>query len=410
MANKKENRLIVGLDIGTSKVLTIVGQVNADNIIEVIGYGHHPSVGMRKGVVANIEATINAIQRSVEEAELMTGCHVISVFAGIAGAHIRSVNSSGAVRIAGGEVTQTDVDRVIEAAQALNIPKNEKILHIIPQEFIIDDQDGVRHPVGMTGVRLEVNLHIVMGSVSSEQNIIKCIHRCGLEVDEIILEQLASSASVLSEDEKELGVCLVDIGGGTTDIAVYVDGAIRHTAVIPVAGDQITNDIAVVLRTPKQSAHEIKHKYGVALTQLADSDQSVDVPTAGDRETRKLSQQTLSEIIEPRIEELYGLIREELVNHNLAPLIRSGIVLTGGSSKMLGMVELAEEVFHMPVRLGMPESVSGLSEVVKNPIYATGVGLVQFGHKELENLDVNTPKEVSEPLLSRLSLWFKNNF
>lgn len=410
MNNKKENKMIVGLDIGTSKVLTIVGQVNDDNEIEVVGYGHHPSTGMRKGVVANIDATVNAIQRSVEEAELMSGCQLISVYAGIAGAHIRSVNSSGAVRIAGSEVTQMDVDRAIEAAQALNVPKNEKILHVIPQEFIIDDQDGIRHPIGMVGVRLEVKLHIVMGSVSSEQNIIKCIHRCGLEVDDVILEQLASSASVLTADEKDLGVCLVDIGGGTTDIAVYVDGAIKHTAVIPIAGDQITSDIAVVLRTPKQAAHEIKHTHAVALTQLADPAQSVDVPTAGDRQTRKLSQQTLSEIIEPRIEELYGLIREELVKHDLAPLIRSGIVLTGGSSKMAGMVELAEEVFHMPVRLGMPEFVGGLSEVVKNPIYATGVGLVQFGYKEFENKQNSRSKGAEQPLLSQIAMWFRNHF
>jgi len=320
------------------------------------------------------------------------------------------MNSSGAVRIAGSEVTQADVERVTEAAQALSVPKNEKILHVIPQEYIIDDQDGIRDPIGMVGVRLEVKLHIVMGAVSSEQNIIKCIHRCGLEVDDIILEQLASSASVLTPDEKDLGVCLVDIGGGTTDIAVYIDGAIRHTAVIPIAGDQITSDIAVVLRTPKQSAHDIKHNHAVALTQLADPNQSVDVATAGDKQTRKLSQQTLSEIVEPRIEELYGLIREELMRNDLEPLIRSGIVLTGGSSKMLGMVELAEEVFHMPVRLGMPESVGGLSEVVKNPIYATGVGLVQFGHKELAGKKNSNSKNAEEPLLSRIVSWFRRHF
>jgi len=396
MNKKQENKMIVGLDIGTSKVLTIVGQVGDDGEIEVVGYGHHPSTGMHKGVVANIDETVNAIQRSIEEAELMSGCQLISVYAGIAGAHIRSMNSSGAVRIVGSEVTQADVDRVIEVAQAFEIPKNEKVLHVIPQEYIIDGQDGIKAPIGMVGIRLEVKLHLVMGAVSSEQNIIKCIHRCGLEVDDIILEQLASSASVLTQDEKDLGVCLVDIGGGTTDIAVYIGGSIKHTAVIPIAGDQITNDIAVVLRTPKQSAHEIKHTYAVALTQLADPNQSVAIPTAGDKQTRKLSQQTLAEIIEPRIEELYGLIKAELSKNGLDQLVRSGIVLTGGSSKMTGMVELAEEVFHMPVRLGMPESVGGLSEVVKNPIYATGVGLVQFGHKE------HTGKEKAERTAMKL--------
>ncbi len=408
--NKKENELIVGLDIGTSKVLTIVGEVNADNEIEIIGYGHHPATGMRKGVVANIESTVNAIQRSVEEAELMAGCQIMSVNAGIAGAHIKSFNSQGVVMVRDNEVDAADVERVIEAARAIAIPNDQRILHVMPQEFIIDGQDGIKEPVGMNGVRLEANLHIVTGAVSSAQNIVKCIHRCGLEVDDIILEQLASSASVLTEDEKELGVCLVDIGGGTTDIAVYLEGAIRHTAVIPIAGDQITNDIAVVFRTPKQAAEDLKKKYATALTNMADAGESIEVASVGDRDPRKLSKATLSEIVEPRIAELYDLINAELNRHNFSSMIRSGIVLTGGSSKMTGMVELAEEIFHMPVRLGVPESVGGLSEVVKNPIYATGVGLVQFGHANRSSEYMSKRTNQSSSVFKRMKSWFQGHF
>jgi len=411
MSKKPDSKLIVGLDIGTSKVLTIVGEVNADNEIEIIGYGHHIATGMRKGVVANIESTVNAIQRSVEEAELMAGCQIMSVYAGIAGAHIRSFNSHGVVMVRDNEVDETDVERVIEAARAIAIPNDQRILHVMPQEFIIDGQDGIKEPVGMNGVRLEANLHIVTGAVSSAQNIVKCIHRCGLEVDDIILEQLASSASVLTDDEKELGVCLVDIGGGTTDIAIYLEGSIRHTAVIPIAGDQITNDIAVVLRTPKSSAEELKKKYAVALTQLADPTESIEVPSVGERDPRKLSKQTLSEVVEPRIVELYELINAEISRHNFTPMIRSGIVLTGGSSKMTGMVDLAEEIFHMPVRLGMPEYVGGLSEVVKNPIYATGVGLVQFGHvNQGSSFSTVKKKTPGISIFERMKSWFQGHF
>lgn len=411
MSKKPDSKLIVGLDIGTSKVLTIVGEVNADNEIEIIGYGHHIATGMRKGVVANIESTVNAIQRSIEEAELMAGCQIMSVYAGIAGAHIRSFNSHGVVMVRDNEVDETDVERVIEAARAIAIPNDQRILHVMPQEFIIDAQDGIKEPIGMNGVRLEANLHIVTGAVSSAQNIVKCIHRCGLEVDDIILEQLASSASVLTDDEKELGVCLVDIGGGTTDIAIYVEGAIRHTAVIPIAGDQVTNDIAVVLRTPKTSAEELKKKYAVALTQLADPAESIEVPSVGEREPRKLSKQTLSEVVEPRIVELYELINAEISRHNFTPMIRSGIVLTGGSSKMIGMVDLAEEIFHMPVRLGMPEYVGGLSEVVKNPIYATGVGLVQFGHvNQGASFSTTKKKAAGISVFERMKSWFQGHF
>jgi len=371
MSKKDESKLIVGLDIGTSKVLAIVGEVNKENDVEIIGYGHHPATGMRKGVVANIEETVTAIQRAVEEAELMAGCQIYSVYAGIAGAHINSFNSTGVVAVRDSEVDDSDVDRVIESAKAVAIPNDQTILHVLPQEYIIDGQDGIRHPIGMSGVRLEANLHMVTASVSAQKNIEKCIRRCGLDVDDIILEQLASCESVLTDDEKELGVCLVDIGGGTTDIAVYSEGAVRHTAVIPVAGDQITNDIAIALRTPTHAAEELKKKYACALRQLAETDESIEVQSVGERPTRKLSKQTLAEVVEPRIEELFELIKIDLRRNGFEPLIRSGVVLTGGSSKMEGMIELAEEVFHVPVRLGMPKYIGGLSEVVKNPIYST---------------------------------------
>lgn len=411
MSKKDESRLIVGLDIGTSKVLAIVGEVNVDGDVEIIGYGHHPATGMRKGVVANIEETVTAIQRAVEEAELMAGCQIYSVFAGIAGAHINSFNSHGVVAVRDSEVDENDVDRVIESAKAVAIPNDQSILHVLPQEYIIDGQEGIRHPIGMNGIRLEANLHMVTASVSSEKNIEKCIRRCGLEVDDIILEQLASCESVLTMDEKELGVCLVDIGGGTTDIAVYSEGAVRHTAVIPVAGDQITNDIAIALRTPTASAEEIKKRYGCALRQLAAVDESIEVQTVGDRPSRKLSKQTLSEVVEPRIEELFELIRVDLRRNGFDHLIRSGVVLTGGSSKMEGMIELAEEIFHLPVRLGMPKYLGGLSEVVKNPIYSTGVGLVQFGHANQSGpkKKAKTESKVSS-ILQRVKHWFQGNF
>ncbi len=411
MTKKNDDHFIVGLDIGTSKVLTIVGEVNPAGEIEIIGVGHHPARGMRKGVVANIESTVQSIQRAVEEAELMAGCQIYSVYAGIAGAHISSFNSHGVVAIRDKEVAGQDVERVIEAARALAIPNDQKVLHIVPQEFIIDGQEGIREPIGMSGVRLEAKVHIITGAVSAAQNIIKCIRRCGLEVDDIILEQLASSQATVTEDEKDLGVCLVDIGGGTTDIAIFTEGAIRHTAVIPIAGDQVTNDIAVALRTPTQSAEEIKKKYGSALTQLASSDESIEAPSVGDRPPRKLSRHTLAEVIEPRVEELYELVRGELRRSGFEELIGSGVVLTGGSSKMDGMIELAEEVFHVPVRLGMPKYIGGLNEVVKNPIYSTGVGLIQFGnlHKG-PKLDEGTRRPGFKAVFERMKGWFQGSF
>ena len=411
MTKKSEKNLIIGLDIGTSKVVAIVGEVKMDGEIEIIGLGSHPSHGLKRGVVVNIESTVQSIQRAVEEAELMAGCEIHSVYAGIAGSHISSLNSFGIVAIRDKEVSQSDVERVIDAARAVAIPADQRILHILPQEFIIDEQDGIREPAGMSGVRLEARVHMVTGAVSAAQNIVKCVGRCGLDVDDLILEQLSSSYAVLSEDEKELGVCLVDIGGGTTDIAVFTGGSIRHTAVIPIAGDQVTNDIAVALRTPTQYAEEIKIKYACALTQLAGSDETIEVPSIGDRPARRLSRQTLAEVVEPRYEELLTLIQAELRRSGFEDMIAGGVVMTGGSSKMEGLIELAEEVFHMPVRLGMPRYVTGLSDVVRNPIYATGVGLLIFGEKHRSAGAINQPGgQGFKAVLQRMKSWFQGNF
>ncbi len=408
---KNDRNLIVGLDIGTSKICAIVAEIGVDGEIEIIGVGFHRSRGLKKGVVVNIESTVQSIQRAVEEAELMAGCQINSVYAGIAGSHIRSLNSHGIVAIRDKEVIPSDVDRVIDAARAVAIPADQKILHILPQEFIIDNQEGIREPVGMSGVRLEARVHMVTGAVSAAQNIIKCVRRCGLEVDDVILEQLASSESVLMEDEKDLGVCLVDMGGGTTDIAVFTEGAIRHTAVIPIAGDQVTNDIAVALRTPTVSAEEIKIKYACALAQLAAADETIEVPSVGERPPRRLARQTLAEVVEPRYEELMVLIQNELRRSGFEDLVAAGMVLTGGSSKMEGLVELAEEILHMPVRLGAPQYISGLGDVVRNPIYSTGVGLLLFGHR---NASRRGPEGLAENGFSavwdRMKSWFQGNF
>jgi len=411
MARKVDKNLIVGLDIGTSKVVAIVGEITPADEIEIIGIGSSRSRGLKRGVVINIESTVQTIQRAVEEAELMAGCEIHAVYAGIAGSHIRSLNSHGIVAIRDNEVTVSDVDRVIDAARAVAIPTDQKILHILPQEFIIDSQEGVKEPVGMSGVRLEARVHIVTGAVSAAQNIVKCVRRCGLEVDDVILEQLASSYSVLTDDEKELGVCLVDIGGGTTDIAIFTEGAISHTAVIPIAGDQVTNDIAVALRTPTQHAEDIKVQYACALTQLANPEETIEVPSVGDRPARRLARQTLAEVVEHRYEELLILVQNELRRSGYEDLITAGVVLTGGSSKMEGAIELAEEIFHMPVRIGMPQFVSGLADVVRNPIYATGVGLLLFGNRQaqdtLPGINVNTGMR---GIWDRMKSWFQGNF
>lgn len=411
MPGKPEKELIVGLDIGTSKVVAIVGEVQDDGELEVIGFGSQPSRGLKRGVVVNIEATVNSIQRAVEEAELMAGCEIQSVYTGIAGSHIRSLNSHGIVAIRDREVGRSDVERVIDAARAVAIPADQRVIHVLPQEFIIDGQGGIRDPIGMSGVRLEARVHMVTGAASAAQNIVKCVQRCGLEVEDIVLEQLASSHAVLTDDEKELGAALVDIGGGTTDIAVFHDGAIKHTAVIPIAGDQVTNDIAISLRTPTQYAEEIKIKYACALSQLANSDETIEVPSVGDRPPRRLARQTLGEVVEPRYEELFTLIGNELRRSGFEEMIAAGIVITGGSAKMEGAVELAEEVFHMPVRLGLPQHVRGLGEVVRNPIHATGVGILLYARNKGEQQAADTTMRGNvREIWERTKTWFQGNF
>ena len=411
MPKKSEQRLLVGLDIGTSKVVAIVGELQEDNSLEVIGFGMHPSRGLKKGVVVNIESTVTSIQRAVEEAELMAGCEIHAVYTGIAGSHVRSLNSHGIVAIRDREVTRSDVDRVIDAARAVAIPADQKILHVLPQEFIIDGQEGLREPIGMSGVRLEARVHMVTGAASAAQNIVKCVQRCGLEVEDIVLEQLASSHAVLTDDEKELGVCLVDVGGGTTDIAVFNSGAIRHTAVIPIAGDQVTNDIAISLRTPTHYAEEIKIKYACALSQLATADETIEVPSVGDRPSRRLARQTLAEVVEPRYEELFGFVRDELRRSGFEEMVAAGVVLTGGSSKMEGAVELAEEVFHMPVRLGLPQHVRGLGDVVRNPIHATGVGLLLYARDRAARAGGEPPLSPGmQDVWARMKAWFQGSF
>lgn len=406
-----DKQMVVGLDIGTSKIVALVAEIDGDGNVELIGMGTHPSQGLKKGVVNNIESTVHAIGKAVQEAEQVADVQIRSVFAGIAGSHIKSLNSHGIVAIKDAEVTQDDVDRVVDAAKAVAIPADQRIIHVLPQEFIIDNQDGIHQPIGMSGVRLEAKVHLVSGSISASQNIAKCIQLCNLEVEDIILEQLASSHSVLTGDEKDLGVLLVDMGGGTTDIAIFTEGAIRHTAVIPIAGDQVTNDIAVAFRTPTQFAEEIKVKYACALRQLASPDDMIEVPGVGDRNARRLARQTLAEVVEPRYEELLGLVQGELRRSGFEDVCAAGVVLTGGTSKMEGVVELAEEIFHMPVRLGVPQHVNGLSDVARNPIHATGVGLLLYGQQRRQNPSHEPVDTRSEKgLLKRMAEWFQRNF
>ena len=402
--------LIVGLDIGTSKVAALVASLGDDGSLEIHGMGSHSSKGLKKGVVVNIEDTVTAIQRALEEAELMADCKIASAYAGIAGSHIKSFNSTGMVAVKDREVSAQDVERAIDTAKAVNIPTDQQILHVLRQEFIIDGQEDVREPLGMSGIRLEVKVHIVTGAVSAAQNIVKCVRRCGLEVNDLILQPLASSRAVLSEDEKDLGVCLIDIGGGTTDLAIFTHGAIRHTAVIPIAGDQITNDIAMALRTPTPEAEAIKTRHGVALRQLADANEMIEVPGICDRAPRTMSRQTLAEVIEPRVDELYQLVQKVLRDSGFEDLLSSGIVLTGGSSVMQGMVELGEEIFHMPVRIGVPRYSGGLADVVRNPRYATAVGLLLEGVSQTQAGRFSRQNGSVRAVLGRMKEWFQRNF
>ena len=412
MAKKPINKdLIVGIDIGTSKVVTLVGEMTTDGKLNVIGFGSHPSQGLKRGVVVNIESTVQSIQRSVEDAELMVGCEIYSAYTGIAGSHIRSINSHGIVAIRDQEVSQTDVDRVLDAAKAIAIPADQKILHVLAQEYIIDNQDSIREPIGMSGVRLEAKVHIVTGAVSAAQNIVKCMKRCGLATSDIVLEQFASSQSILTEDEKELGVCMIDIGGGTSDIAIFTDGSIRYTAVIPIAGDQVTNDIAIALRTPTRHADEIKIKYGCALQEMVDSNQMIDIPSLGEKAPRRLQRRALAEVIEARYEELFTLAAAELRRSGLERLLAAGIVLTGGASKVVGAQELAERIFNVPVRIGKPNHVTGLADIIDNPIYATGVGLLVYASRQRNTQhDVTISQPSMKGLWSRMKSWFQGNF
>lgn len=377
MARKDD--LIVGLDIGTTKICATVAE-RTENGVDIVGIGTHPSKGLRKGVVVDIDATVDSIKSAVEEAELMADCEISSVYAGIAGGHIDGLNSHGVVAVKDREVSENDVRRVIDAAKAVAIPMDREVIHVIPQEFIIDDQDGIREPLGMSGVRLEAQIHIVTAAVTSAQNIVKCANKAGLNVVDIVLEPLASAEAVLASDERDLGVCLIDIGGGTTDIAVFSEGSIKHTSVLSLGGYHITNDIAVGLRTPFDEAERIKKRFGVASARFLGSDDVITVPSVGGRRPREVSRKILCEIIEPRIDEILSLVRQELVRAGLEDKIPSGVVLTGGASALTGAPDLAEEIFESPVRQGQPSHVGGLQDVVRSPMYATGVGLVLFGH------------------------------
>lgn len=411
MVKRVDRSLVVGLDIGTSKVACIVGELGDDGDMEIVGIGVSPSKGLRKGVVVNLESTVQCIEKAVREAELMAGCRIRSVYAGIAGSHIKSMNSPGIVAIKDKEVTQGDIERVIDSARAVAIPADQRILHIFPQEFVIDGQEGIKDPIGMSGIRLEAKVHIVTCAVSAYQNIVKCIRRCGLEVEELVLEQVASSMAVLTDDERDLGVCLVDIGGGTTDVAIYTGGSIRATDVIPIAGDQVTNDIAMALRTPKDSAEDIKKSHACALTQLAPLEESIEIASTGNRPVRLISRQNLAEIVGPRYEELLLLIEDELARTRFAELIPAGVVLTGGSSRVRGLVELAEEVFHMPVRIGTPQSITGLGEVINNPVYSTSVGLLLFGRQHISQGVGNGYQGMGlKNTWTRIKNWFTGNF
>ncbi|SHI80696.1 cell division protein FtsA [Malonomonas rubra DSM 5091] len=409
MSTKRDN-LIVGLDIGTTKICCIVGNMT-DEGLEIVGIGTSPSKGLRKGVVINIESTVEAIQKAIREAELMAGCEIKSVFAGIAGGHIKGLNSQGVIAIKNREVTPDDLQRVIDAAKAIAIPMDREVLHILPQEFIIDDQDGIREPLGMSGVRLEAKVHIVTGAVASAQNIIKSCNRAGVDVADIVLEQLASSEAVLSSDEKELGVALVDIGGGTSDIAIFSEGAIKHTSVLSIGGDHLTNDIAVGLRTPMAEAEKIKQAYGCCLTSMVGKDETIEVPSVGGREPRVLSRQLLAEILEPRVEEVFSLVNREIIKSGYEELIASGVVITGGSSILPGMPELAEQVFNLPVRRGNPMNIGGLIDVVNSPIYATGVGLVKYGSSNTQSQNFKIGEDnVFERVIRRMKEWFGEFF
>ncbi|MDR2508125.1 MAG: cell division protein FtsA [Candidatus Accumulibacter sp.] len=408
--NRDSKDIIVGLDIGTSKIIALVAVVTPEGRLDIIGTGIQDSHGLKKGVVVNIEDTVSAISRVLQEVELMADCKVKDVYTGVAGSHIKSFNSNGMVAIKNKEVTPMDVERVIETARAMPIPADQEILHILTQEFILDDQEGIREPIGMSGFRLEVKVHIVTGAVSATENLVKCVRRCGIDVMDLVLQPLASSYAVLSEDEKDLGICLIDIGGGTTDIAIWTQGAIRHTCVIPIAGDQITNDIAMALRTPTREAEDIKRRFGCALSSLADHEDVINVVGVDDRPSRKLSRRALADVIQPRVEELFELAQAELRRSGFEEVLSSGIVLTGGASVMPGMIELGEEVFHMPVRLGFPKYNGALSDVVRSPRFATACGLLMEAQTQRKRGLKVCETRGFRWIFERMRSWFEKNF
>jgi cell division protein FtsA len=406
--------MVVGLDVGTTKICVIIAEVGGTGALDVVGVGASPSRGLRKGVVVNIDSTVEAIRKAVDEAEQMAGTEISAVYAGVAGGHIRGLNSRGVVGVSGKhrEVGALDIERALEAAKAINLPQDREIIHVLPQTFIVDDQDGVREPLGMSGVRLEVEVHIVTGAVTSVQNVVRSVNRAGLTVQDIVLEPLASAEAVLSADEKELGVLLIDIGGGTTDVALFREGAIWHTAILPLGGDHITNDIAVGLRTPTSDAEDLKRRHGCSLTSLVREDETIDVPSVGGRKPRQLSRQILSEIVQPRVEEIFTLVARDLGKNGFQDVATAGVVVTGGTSIMEGIPELAEQVFDLPVRRGVPALIGGLAEVVRSPIYATGVGLAAYGARQrhagppFEETDGNLFARISR----RMGEWFSEIF
>ena len=408
----KKNDYVVGLDIGTTKICCIIGEISHTGQVDIIGLGQYPSRGLRKGVVVNIDGTVESIKNAVEEAELMAGCEIDSVFVGIAGGHINSLNSHGIIAVQGKEITQKDVDRVIDAAKAIAIPLDREVIHVLPQEYIVDSQDGIKTPLGMSGIRLEAKVHIVTAAVTSAQNIVRCVNKAGLSVQDIVLEQLASSESVLSSDEKELGVAMIDIGGGTSDLAIFYQEAIKHTLVLTIAGAQMTNDIAIGLRTPNQEAEKIKHAYGCALSALVAEDETIEVPSVGGRETRTVSRQILSEILEARAREMFEMLNHEINVSGFRDIVSSGIVLTGGAASLPGMGELAEEIFQLPVRVGIPANLGGLADVVGSPMYATSTGLIQYGMKSVK---AGTTRELEgrhlfDKIFSRMKDWAEEFF
>ena len=403
---QRQDDIIVGLDIGTTKICAVVGEISGSDI-NIIGIGTHPSIGLRKGVVINIESTVESIKKAVEEAELMAGCEISSVCAGIAGGHITGFNSRGIVAIKGTEITENDVQRVIDAARDVAIPMDREVIHVLPQEFMVDDESGTQNPVGMAGVRLEAKIHIVTGAVASAHNIVKCANRSGLDVSDIVLESLASGEAVLTEEEKQLGTALLDLGGGTTDLAIFSAKNIKHTFVLALGGNNLTNDIAVGLRAPQAEAEKIKRKYGTCLARNISSEESIEVPGMGGRDPRKLPRQILAEIIEPRIEEIFELTQREIYRARMENTIPSGIVLTGGTALLDGVEDVAESIFKLPTRLGKPQGIKGLVDVVNNPMYATGVGLVLYGarHRDSKKFRIRD-KNIFNRVMTRMKKWF----